>query len=101
MPRTRIGGYDVGVARPRLAGEAVRKLVEPGFQPRELTFGVGIEAQSVVRVLERRVVAAEIEALPVAHVGETVGGHTAAVPPVTVRIGYLASIWRNFCAGVL
>ena len=23
------------------------------------------------------------------------------VPPVTVRMGYLASIWRNFCAGAL
>lgn len=78
VPRTRVGGYDVGVARPRFAGEAVRELVESRFQPREFAFGVGVEAQAVPRVLERRVVAAEIDSLAVAHVGEAVRGHAAA-----------------------
>lgn len=78
VPRTRVGGYDVGVARPHFAGEALREFVESGFQPREFAFGVGVEAQTVSRVLERRVVAAEIDSLAVAHVGEAIGGHAAA-----------------------
>ena len=80
MPCARVGGNDVGVAAPAFTREAVGIFVESRLQTGEVPLPVGVEAQSVSRVLELRIVAPEIEPLALADIGEAVRGHAASGP---------------------